>query len=236
MANRFTDSRKWDDPWFRKMPCKYKAFWFFLLDKCNHAGIWKVDFESASFHIGEELIEAEVKNILVNRVYAYKDKWFISKFIFFQYGVLSEANRVHMSVLNILEKEGLSKVYQQTLLGRKDMVKDKVKDKNKGRQDFDFDMIWSEYPNKIGRRSAEKHFRASVKTLKDFTDIQGALVNYKSSKRVKSNYIQNGSTWFCNWRDWVELPKNEKFCDKCKGTGKFISATGFECVCDCGAK
>ena len=130
MANRFTDSGKWDDPWFRKLSCKHKAFWFFLLDKCTHAGIWKVDFESASFHIGEDLTEKEIIDVFNGRIHPFKDKWFIPKFIFFQYGSLSECNRVHKSVIDILEKEGLFKVYRKTLLGLMDMDKDKDKDKD----------------------------------------------------------------------------------------------------------
>jgi len=234
MPKRFTATEKWVDPWFCGLSRPQKLFWTYLLDNCNHAGIWQVNWPLVKFHLGDFEVDLEKFNGRIEVL--SESKWFIPKFISFQYGELNPDNRAHNSVILILEREGAYKELNTPLLGCKDMVKDKVKDKNKGRQDFDFDMIWSEYPNKIGRRSAEKHFRASVKTLKDFTDIQGALVNYKSSKRVKSNYIQNGSTWFCNWRDWVELPKNEKFCDKCKGTGKFISATGFECVCDCGAK
>jgi hypothetical protein len=136
VANRFTDSRKWDDPWFRKLPCKYKAFWIFLLDKCDHAGIWKVDYESASFHIGEDVGE-EARGIMNGRIYEYKDKWFIPKFIFFQYGFLSDINRVHKSVVEILEKEGLYKVYKQTLIGLKDKDKDKDKDKYNINNDTD---------------------------------------------------------------------------------------------------
>lgn len=132
MANRFTDSQKWDDPWFRKLPCKYKTFWIFLLDKCNHAGIWKVDFESASFHIGETINEEEAFSFLNGRIHKFSDKWFITKFIFFQYGILSETNRVHNSVMGLLKKEGLYRVYQQTLEGLKDKDKNKDMDKEGG--------------------------------------------------------------------------------------------------------
>jgi len=138
LANRFTDSRKWDDPWFRKLPCKYKTFWLFILDKCNHAGIWKIDIESASFHIGENIDCIEAYEIFGNRIHKFKDSWFISKFIKFQYGVLSENNRVHGSVLKILEEEGLSKVYGRALKGLKDY--DYVKDKEKDKQDISNDI------------------------------------------------------------------------------------------------
>jgi len=174
LANRFTDSGKWDDPWFRKLPCKYKAFWFFVLDKCTHAGIWKVDYESATFHIGEEILLTEAIKIFEGRIYEYKGKWFIPKFIFFQYGILSEANRVHKSVIDILEKEGLSKVYGKTLIGLKDKDKDMDKDKDKEKEnDFKylgnpkFEVIYLDYLDmrKMIRKPATEKARKMALTL-----------------------------------------------------------------------
>ena len=66
-----------------------------------------------------------------------------------------------------------------------------------------FDKIWERYPNKIGKKSAERHFEATVKTEDDFNKINLAIDNYLVSKRVADGYIQNGSTWFNNWQDWV---------------------------------
>uniref|UniRef100_A0A6M3IWJ0 Putative replication protein n=1 Tax=viral metagenome TaxID=1070528 RepID=A0A6M3IWJ0_9ZZZZ len=143
MANRFTDSRKWDDPWFRKLPCKYKAFFIFLLDKCDHAGIWKIDFESAEFHIGEKLDKNEILGIMNSRIIELKEKWFIPKFINFQYQVssiteLNPENRVHKSVIELLKKEGALKGLKIPLQGCKDKDKDMVKDKD---MDLDKDMV-----------------------------------------------------------------------------------------------
>ena len=67
----------------------------------------------------------------------------------------------------------------------------------------DFKSIWSRYPNKDGRKEAERHFNASVKTEQDFRDISTAIENYLASKRVADGFIKNGCTWFNNWRDWV---------------------------------
>ncbi len=66
-----------------------------------------------------------------------------------------------------------------------------------------FNEIWEAYPNKDGRKAAERHFHASVKTPKDFEDIKCALKNYLSSDKVQRGFVKNGSTWFNNWRDWV---------------------------------
>lgn len=66
-----------------------------------------------------------------------------------------------------------------------------------------FASVWSRYPSRTGRKAAERHYGSSVLTMKDFLDLQMALDNYLRSDRVKRGYIQNGSTWFNNWRDWV---------------------------------
>jgi hypothetical protein len=86
----------------------------------------------------------------------------------------------------------------------KDKGKDKGKDKDKHAL-FDFDLIWTMYPRRIGRRDAEKHFRATVKTQDDFETMQKALKNYIEYIKGKDpRYIQHGSTWFNNWRDWID--------------------------------
>jgi hypothetical protein len=210
MASRFTDSRKWDDPWFRKLPCKYKAFFIFLLDKCNHAGIWKVDFESAEFHIGEAIVKEEAIGMLNGRVVVLKEKWFVPNFIKFQYQVsgmadLNPENRVHKSVIEILKKEGAYKPLLRGLLGCKDKDYDKDKD-IKGVVKGDFETIWAKYPNRVGKKHAQRHFEATVKTEQDKTNINKALDNYLKSERVIKGFVQNGSTWFNQWQDWVDKP------------------------------
>lgn len=72
-----------------------------------------------------------------------------------------------------------------------------------------FDLVWGSYPRKDGRRQAERSFMASVKTEKDWQDIQAALKNYLASDRVKNGFIKNGSTWFNNWRDWIEYTETK---------------------------
>ena len=68
------------------LPSKYKLFWFYILDECNHAGIWKVNFKVAQFLIGENLEPIEIKRYLKERIFVIDDEyWFIPKFLKFQY-------------------------------------------------------------------------------------------------------------------------------------------------------
>jgi hypothetical protein len=152
MAKRFTDTNKYRKRFFRSLPGAYKLLWDFLYHDCDHAGIWIVDFEIAQQFIGKDMIiNEEMAFDFFNsdelRVIPFDSnkKWFIPSFITFQYGKLSEKNRAHTAVIQILQKfcllnEDLSPI--QNLLkplwevpkGDKDMVKEKEMDKDKEKE------------------------------------------------------------------------------------------------------
>jgi hypothetical protein len=106
MPKRFTDTDKWKKPFIRGLEGPYKLFWFYLLDDCDHAGIWQVDFEVAQIRIGETLIQSKAIALFGDRIeiFDHNTKWFLKDFIFFQYGELTPKNRLHVSVINILTK------------------------------------------------------------------------------------------------------------------------------------
>lgn len=75
-----------------------------------------------------------------------------------------------------------------------------------------FASIWKEYPRRLGKKAAERHFRASVKTPEDFERIKKALASYRgklAKDKTEERYIQHGSTWFNNWQDWIEEPTSK---------------------------
>ena len=76
--------------------------------------------------------------------------------------------------------------------------------KETNKQQVCFDHIWELYPNKLGRKDALRHFKASVKNEQNWLDIQTALKNYEKSSEVERGFIKHGSTWFNNWQDWVK--------------------------------
>lgn len=128
MAKRFTATEKWDDPWFDSLSNTNKLFWIYLLDKCNHAGIWQVNWRLVKHHIGTDKID--LKDFKDRILVLSNEKWHIPKFIEFQYGVLNKDNRAHASVLILLEKEGASKGLARGLLAPKDKDKDMDMDTN----------------------------------------------------------------------------------------------------------
>lgn len=105
MAKRFTDSDKWDDPWFMELSAKYKLMWMYILDNCTAAGMYKVNIRLAAFQIGEPFEESEVKRVMADRITEIKPgKWFITKFIEYQYGTLSEACKPHQPIIKELKQ------------------------------------------------------------------------------------------------------------------------------------
>lgn len=139
MAKRFTDTDKWKKPFLRSMKAPYKLLWIYLLDECNHAGIWQVDFEVAQIKIGEKLNREIALNFFKDRILEFDGgaKWFIFDFIEFQYGDLNPVNRAHNSVIQLLNKYNIDwkiKPLISPLQGAKDkdMDKDMVMDKDKG--------------------------------------------------------------------------------------------------------
>lgn len=141
MAKRFSDTDKWKKPFIRSLQAPYKLFWLYILDDCDHAGIWQVDIEIANIKLGEKLcIETALKQFGSKiTVFDNGEKWFIKDFIDFQYGELNPKNRVHESVLNILNKYKLLdeiKPLTSPLQGAMDKDKDKYKDKIKEIDEF----------------------------------------------------------------------------------------------------
>ena len=142
MAKRFTETDKWKKKFIKSLPSDYKLLWLYILDDCNHAGVWDVDVEVASLRIGVEVNEQTAIEMFGNRVYIFDDesKWFIPNFLDFQYGELNPSSRVHQSAIKVLEKYDLLEVYEDFLKGMltlshrvSDTLKDKVKEKAKAK-------------------------------------------------------------------------------------------------------
>ena len=106
MAKRFTDTQKWMDPWFYSLSPNEKLFWSLLVDNCDHAGVWKVNWPMASNLTGANLDEFEIMQKFAGRINIIKeDLWFVPSFIKFQYPskLNPEVNKAHLGVVKILK-------------------------------------------------------------------------------------------------------------------------------------
>lgn len=200
MPKRLTATEKWIDPWFCGLSDSEKIFWLYLLDNCNHAGIWdpnwflfKIyvsDFKYIKEHFQERIIELPSK------------KWFIPKFLLFQYGgmdKLNPENAVHKSVISLLDKEGLYKPLERPLYG----PIDNDREKNKDKADNGFKAFWKAYPKQEGHDAALVAWNAKKPPLEQCLKAlvwQSKLPkwNEEGKRFVPSavKYIESG-----RWRD-----------------------------------
>ena len=202
MAKRFTETGKWKKKWIRELGPEMKLFWFYLLDNCDHAGIWEVDIELAAFQIGIELDESEILNTFNRKIVPFKPgKWFVPKFIVYQYGELNESNRAHLSVIKILTKYGLYKGLngvEQGAYKKPEGAKDKeqykeldnVKDKDKESKESQLLTIGIQL---VELQKDDRFKNRNVK--KEFEDFKDYLL---ANNKKYSNYAAAFRRWLRN--------------------------------------
>lgn len=108
MPKRFTESDKWRDRWFRRLSPENKLAWQYVLDCCDQAGVFELDEDLASFSIGCEVAWESFFKECGERVRHIRgNTWFLTRFVKFQYGKLSESCKPHAVVFEKLRKHGI---------------------------------------------------------------------------------------------------------------------------------
>lgn len=235
MGKRFTDTDKWKRPWFRRLSPEAKVLWFYILDQCDHAGIWVADFGLAEFQIGMPVNEALVLQLLGDKVRKIDtDKFYIPSFFDFQYANAAEGFKAKMSALKILSKLGVD----ESMIHDKDygnssehfnnsseqfdnstdtvpvhLPKCTSKSKsilnnNNKEKKFDFETLYQKYPRKIGKSKGLDICRKQIKTLGEYEELSQAIDRYKSyiaEHGTDPKYIKYFSTFMNHWRDWIDF-------------------------------
>lgn len=185
MAKRYTDNQKWSKPFIRALEAPYKLLWFFILDECDHAGIWQIDMDVARIKTGcQNLNLEEAKKVFGDKVIVFDgdEKMFVQDFIDFQYGTLKPENRVHFSVISLLSKYGLwkNKGLIRPLQGCKDKDKDKDKEIERPFRKFKHLSITIEENKKL----IELGY-----TQEQINQIYDNIENYKKNSNYTSLYL-----------------------------------------------
>jgi hypothetical protein len=211
MAKRFTDTNKWRKEFIRGLQGAYKLLWLYILDECDHAGIWHVELDVAGLRIGYDLNPKATEAAFNDHIVVFDNgkKWFIPDFIEFQYGELNPENRAHKSVLDQLEKYKL-KGHLRGLQGRKDKDKEQEMDKDKELAAI-FEIFRQSYPGT--KRGFDPEFENLKKKHKEWREIVPILsdsLNYQNScreiKRKSGGFVpewKNLQTWI-NQKCWEE--------------------------------
>jgi hypothetical protein len=109
MSKRDHDTEIWSEDWFMELGSTNQLFWFYIKDRCDHAGFWRPNFKQFEIITGhrvnqKEFLEkcnADKVRILVLEC----GKWWLTGFIAFHFrGVLNLSNRFHKSVFDIFSK------------------------------------------------------------------------------------------------------------------------------------
>lgn len=130
---RFTETTKWDDPWFLDLSPTAKLFWLYLLDKCDNAGVIHLHERKMHFELGTDTKLDDLLNEMDGRVDRLPNgKLHVTGFVAFQFGELKDSSNLHKSVIQLLQKHGLgypSSTHQEPMpMGpSKGKGKDKVK-------------------------------------------------------------------------------------------------------------
>jgi hypothetical protein len=107
MSKRFLDTGFLDQKWIRKLPPDKKIFLIYLMLKCDNAGIIELDFDDASFWIGKKIEDTEFLPegylIPING----SGKYFMPKFIEWQYKDLKSDKHIVAQARQSLDKYGL---------------------------------------------------------------------------------------------------------------------------------
>ena len=189
MAKRFTDTEKWKKRFIKGLSTVHKLFFFYLLDDCDHAGIWHVEFDVAEIRTGEKLNIDEIKEKFKKHIIEIDngEKWFIPYFVEFQYGELNPNVNAHKSVIDKLSKYKLIKKYQGFIncsLTVKDKDKDMDMDKERVKREIKFRDSLTSFVETYGE-----------KTIKDFYDYWREPNRSKSKMRWEQQ-----KTWDLNLR------------------------------------
>jgi hypothetical protein len=227
MSKRFTDTEKWGKLFFRGIKGPYKLLFIYVCDRCDHAGIWHVNFEVAQIEIGKDMRvnQEEALRLFGGRVFPFSngEKWFIPGFIEMQYGDLQERNRAHASVIARLKKYDLwdeerrtilppSKVHISPLEGHKDKEIREINkslnthEENRGLGEGEgFSKFWEAYPKKVSIGQAERAWRKLKPTEQLFEQIMTALQRAKTLVWVSTEkrFIPNPATWL-NGKGWLD--------------------------------
>ena len=147
MAKRFIDTKLWDKAWFRRLDPKSKLVWIYIVTKCDHAGVWDCDWEAASFFIGDKVNYNELPQSILEKmipIESFKNnetQYFIPSFIEYQYGMLRENSKPHLSVIKRLTEKGLMEHLPKSILSLKDKEKEEVQSIDKREDKFKEEVI-----------------------------------------------------------------------------------------------
>jgi hypothetical protein len=217
MAKRFIDTGFLDQKWIRKLPPEKKIFLIYLMLKCDNGGIIDLDMDDVQFWIGKKISNLDFlpENYLIPL--NNSDKYFMPKFIGWQYKDLSSQKFIVVQARQILEKHNLinadftlklDKIYVKVT---KNVPESQEQGKGKGigkgigikSINVSFEKFWNLYDKKRGDKSKlSKKWESFSDEIR--LEIMAYLPKYIQSTPDKS-FRKDPQTFFNNhsWEDEI---------------------------------
>lgn len=213
---RFTETGKWTDPWYHRLSPGMKLLWNYLCDNCDAAGVIDLDLDIAAFHIGVESSKLDVSKFGDRIEKLACGKYWLPKFVKFQYGKLSSDCKAHNPALNSLRQYGLEErvliPFPKGIERDKETEKEKDKEKDTHRpreiwwpecfqNDEDFRQLftqWEDHQRARGYAFSPQSRRATLQKL--------ANAGIRISKAVIERSLGENSGFLL----WDEPKKNGK--------------------------
>jgi hypothetical protein len=108
MGKRLTVTSKWSDVWFMKLSPQAKLIYLYIIDNCDHIGVYEYNEALMKVQIGfsdKVDIESHIKE-MGDKVEWFSDgaKIWVVNFIHVHYGVLGKKSSIHRTVVNEVKK------------------------------------------------------------------------------------------------------------------------------------
>jgi uncharacterized phage protein (TIGR02220 family) len=173
MAKRFSDTEKWKDTWFEELSGKAKLMYFFFLDNCDCAGIWKGSFRQFKFFTGFDYSKKSFLDDFGGRVVELGNgSFFMPGFVKFQYGPLKKNNNAHKGVIKSLKYNNIeTSPFEGATVVHYSDTQDKDKDKDKDKE-------------KEKKKSVNKQM--IIETIDFLNEMTGKHFKYTSQETVKN--------------------------------------------------
>lgn len=209
---RFVASELWDKAWFRKLPPRLKCLWFYMIQRCDCAGVWEGDLALASFHIGSKVSEADL-TIFGNRLEKLPSgKIWLNTFLIYQYVTLSHGCPAHKPVFESIERNKLEdrltlSLYDRLMDRGQEKEKDKEKDKDK---DKDKDKNKENSKQTSKRESRPSSIQVVIDYMKELNIANPEINANKWMAHYEKVGWKSGRSTIVDWkaavRTW-DLPK-----------------------------
>jgi len=231
MAKRYVDTNLPNKRWFRKLEPEFKVLWFYVTLLCDHAGILDLDLDIVKIKIGckTKFTDENIQEAFGNRIIKIgDDKWYLTGFIDFQQGerkVREGTNsNIYNSIINRLKHEGLwqgfmdglaqplTKGYSNSNSNSKELYsEDKGSKKKKQERKLalkrnreQFELLWSEYPKKRGKKPSSWRYKTMIPDDELFNLIYSDITERSKSydwRKEDGKYVPLMTTYL-NQEGW----------------------------------